>query len=93
MGKASISPGVSPGGALSAPRTLGSHGQLGGAERCALCPQLIKEEAASGTDMRELLDTLNLDLKQPVEQVSAWGSLGKPGEAATSCPSPASPRD
>lgn len=43
--------------------------------------------------MRELLDTLNLDLKQPVEQVSAWGSLGKPGEAATSCPSPTSPRD
>lgn len=88
-------PRSEPWQALSAPCTLGSDGQLGGASRaralCSPCPQLVREEAVAGADIQELLATLNLDLKQPVEQVSAWGSLGRLRPRG-SCPSPASPK-
>lgn len=43
------------------------------------CPQLIWKEVAN-TGIQELLEPLNLELKQPLEKVSVWA-----GQPRVSC--------
>ena len=60
---------------------------------CSACPQCITKEVPDAT-IQELLASLNLDLKQPLEKVSTWVGLpgllagGEPGRLQLLWPPP-----